>query len=82
MWWDNKWGKDKICGITYSRIRPGKTKSGIPYSVHLSCGHYFYTNALIEWTKKSPSCPICRQRFDIFEEVLGVKIEYAQLSSV
>lgn len=74
MWWKEKWGSDKICGITHSRIRPGKSKYGLPYSVKLSCGHYFYTNALIEWIKTDHStCPMCRKDINIYEEILGKK---------
>ena len=67
-WWDKKW--NKVCGITQSRIRPGKNKNGVPYVVHLSCGHPFYTNALLEWMKQHPTsnntpCPCCRKNFTL-----------------
>lgn len=67
-WW-SKWGKDKLCGITHSRIRPGKNVHGMTYVITLKCNHYFYRSALIEWTRKCDNnnltCPICRYKFDI-----------------
>ena len=67
-WWDKKWGKNKLCGITKSRLRAGKNKDGQLYVTWLSCGHGFYTSALLEWVKHciirtSPTCPICRKSF-------------------
>jgi hypothetical protein len=70
-WWNKKWGNDKLCAITYSRVRPGSNKNGVPYTTKLKCGHYFYTNALLEWVKQCgnsiSTCPNCRQPFDILE---------------
>ena len=64
--WYKKW-KDKICGITQTRLRPGKNKHGESYSIYLDCSHGFYRSVLIEWVKncpsKMPTCPICRQVF-------------------
>ena len=65
--WKNKW--NKTCGITRSRLRPGKNKYGISYSVFLNCNHGFYRNALIEWIKNCPSenptCPMCRKIIEV-----------------
>jgi hypothetical protein len=66
-WWSNKWGKDKICSITYTRLRPGKNKKGIYYTTRLKCNHLFCTYPLLEWVKKCPNedltCPVCRSPF-------------------
>ena len=63
--WDKKWGKDKICPITFSRLRSGKDKTGLPYTITLNCGHRFYRKALIAWIIKSNcNCPICRNPID------------------
>ena len=68
-WWDKKWGKDKICCITHSRLRPGKNNRGIPYTIVLDCGHGFYTSVLLEWVKKcnqwNTPCPYCRKIFTL-----------------
>ena len=60
--WEKNW-KDKTCGISYTRLRPGKNKFGLSYSVFLKCKHGFYRKVLIEWIKNCPSenltCPIC-----------------------
>lgn len=64
-WWNKKWNKSNICGITHTRLRPGKNKNGLPYTITLQCGHGFYINALLEWMKKCPNdiitCPLCRK---------------------
>lgn len=73
-WWDKKYGKNSICGITKTRLRPGKDKNGKSYTIKLPCKHYFYRKALIEWLFKSKSdlyddnkykttCPLCRKEF-------------------
>ena len=66
--WKNKW-KGKVCGITKCRLRPGKNKHGVSYSVFLDCKHGFYRTVLIEWIKNCPSehptCPICRNEFSV-----------------
>ena len=65
--WKQKWGKNKICNITHTRIRPGKNKQGQPHTVYLECKHGFYRKALAEWvkncTKLVPTCPVCRKQF-------------------
>ena len=71
MWYNKKWGKDKICGITFSRLRPGENYYGLNYTSQLSCGHFFYTKALIEWAKKNKTCPLCRKNFNVLEEIFG-----------
>jgi hypothetical protein len=68
-WWEKKWGKDKICGITLTRLRPGSDKFGIPYSIYLPCGHGFYTQALLEWVINKETCPMCRKNFKFLEVV-------------
>lgn len=61
--WSERWGKDKICPITQSRLRPGSSRDGIPYTIQLSCNHRFYRKALIHWmlTQKTATCPLCRE---------------------
>ncbi len=74
LFWSKKWGKEKICNITFSRLRPGKSKSGLPYCITLECSHSFYTNALLECINNCKSdvvtCPVCRRGFDIFQIIL------------
>lgn len=66
--WDKKWGKNAICPITQCRLRPGRNKKGIPYTIALPCKHRFYRSALTTWVEKlcrknqTPSCPLCRKR--------------------
>lgn len=66
--WHKKWGTDKVCGITHTRLRPGKNREGIPYTITLKCRHSFYRIVLTEWVKKcypvKPTCPNCRTEFD------------------
>ena len=70
-WWDKKWGRDKMCGITHNRLRSGTDKKGHPYVTWIGCGHGFNTNALIKWTMHCLSksdfatCPICRKKIII-----------------
>ena len=59
--WNKKWGKDKICPITQTRLRPGCDKNGNKYVIEISCGHRFYKKALINWLEYSYKCPICRK---------------------
>jgi hypothetical protein len=73
-WWSKRWGKDKLCGISHIRLRPGKNKYGTPYVVSLKCSHSFYTNPLCMWIKNclpdDPTCPLCRKSFvlkDLFQ---------------
>lgn len=72
IWWDKKWGKNKVCGITFSRLRPGKSNDGYSYVIYLKCNHGFYRKPLGEWVikcireyEKEPSCPICRKKFSV-----------------
>lgn len=65
--WDKKWGKDAICPITYTRLRPGTNKYGNTYTVELQCGHRFCRSAITNWIITSfdqslvqPKCPVCR----------------------
>lgn len=60
--WDKKWGKDSICGITLTRLRPGKDSEGRNHVYTISnCGHMFYRKALIEWiANDNETCPTCR----------------------
>ena len=70
-WWSKKWGCEKICGITHTRLRPGKNKKGIFHTTTLSCGHSFCTYPLLSWVNvcgiESTSCPICRQMFTLVQ---------------
>jgi hypothetical protein len=68
--WNKKWGKDQKCAITCSRLRPGKDRNGLSYTIELECGHRFWRKALVQWVITSyanttehahPSCPVCRQ---------------------
>jgi hypothetical protein len=63
-WWNNKYGKEAICGITHTRLRQGKNVNNLSYVVNLNCNHSFYRTALYEWSIKFPdslpTCPICR----------------------
>jgi len=68
-WWDSKWNKDNICGISHARLRPGKSQSGIPYTIQLKCNHRFYTSCLLHWMEINGdgevSCPCCRNPFTL-----------------
>ena len=65
MWWNKKYGKTKICGITMSRLRAGKDKQGLSYCVFLPCEHGFYRKAIAEWVSQDKNtCPMCRKQFD------------------
>jgi len=70
-WWAEKWGKDKICGITHTRLRPGKNKNGKSYVTRLKCDHSFYTKALEKWIEfcpvNPPTCPCCRNKISIWK---------------
>jgi hypothetical protein len=76
MWWNEKYGKNSICGITQCRIRPGKNKNGLDRCLKLECGHMFYRTALLKWSEKFiflnefPTCPICRKKF--YHSVLSI----------
>ena len=69
MWWNNKYGKNSFCGITKTRLRPGKDKDGISYICKLPCKHYFYRKAIQEWILhvENPTCPLCRKSFNIIK---------------
>lgn len=70
MWWNKKFGKDAICGITHLRLRQGKNKNGISKCVYLKCGHGFFRSALTKWVNHvffTPTCPMCRQEFNPLE---------------
>jgi hypothetical protein len=58
-----KYGKSEICGISHSRLRPGKDKDGNLYVIFLPCGHGFYRQPLQIWMQRSEICPICRHPF-------------------
>lgn len=69
-WWSKKWGNDKKCSISYTRLRPGKNNKGIYYTTTLKCNHSFCTFPLVKWIKncprpKEPTCPICREKFSL-----------------
>ncbi len=67
-WWNKKYGKNSICGITQSRLRPGKNYYGSSYVLKLPCKHTFYRSALQKWILTHPTvlptCPLCRKIFD------------------
>lgn len=77
-WWRKKWGSGHVCGITHSRLRPGKDKTGIPYVTRLKCDHAFYTKALKEWIRTCPTevvtCPCCRKVIDIDTPSINKKV--------
>ena len=56
-----KYGKNQLCGISHSRLRPGKDKYGNKYVIFLECKHGFYRKPLNMWIKHSNTCPICRK---------------------
>jgi len=68
-WWNKKWGKDQICSISHTRLRPGKDKNGIQKTTILNCKHRFRTDSLFIWYNTNNfinnnyiSCPICRAK--------------------
>jgi len=67
-WWNKKYGKDSICGITHTRLRPGKNRFGETYAVYLDCKHGFCRSAMKVWVLTNPTapgtCPLCRKEFD------------------
>lgn len=67
-WWNKKYGRESICGITRSRLRPGTNKHGQTYSVFLSCKHGYCRSALKQWVLtnpgRTPTCPLCRAEFN------------------
>ena len=65
-WWNKKYGKDSICAITQTRLRPGRNKYGQKRSIFLGCHHGFNRVALQDWIVSSiePTCPLCRKEFD------------------
>ena len=69
-YWKRVW-KDQECGITNTRLRPGKNKYGLSYSIFLNCKHGFYRKVLVEWVKncpkEEPTCPLCRRIFNPLE---------------
>jgi len=60
MTWKKKWGNNHLCPILQSRLRPGKDKNGVSYTVTLKCKHRFYRKALYKWYDTKPYCPVCR----------------------
>lgn len=70
-WWNTKWNNDNICGITHTRLRPGKNKNGLPYTIRLKCSHRFYMNPLLHWLERSSTCPCCRRSISL-QDLLDV----------
>lgn len=66
--WYKKWS-GQLCGITHSRLRPGKNKNGNPYCVFLDCKHGFYRSVITKWAnsclQSTPRCPVCRRKFKL-----------------
>ena len=60
MSWKTKWGKNAICPISQTRLRPGCNKDGFTHVIKIKCGHRFYRKALYKWYDTKPYCPICR----------------------
>ena len=60
-WWCKKWGKEILCPIAQTKLRPGKNKYNVPYTTTLKCGHRFNTNALLTWLDNNNTCPMCRK---------------------
>lgn len=60
--WNKKYGKNSICPITLTRLRPGKNKDGVPYIITSSCNHIFCRSAFINWLKNHDTCPVCRKK--------------------
>ena len=61
--WDKKYGRDAMCAITLTRLRPGKNKKGESYVIALTgCKHAFYRSAFEEWKRCHDTCPVCRAR--------------------
>jgi len=67
--WNKKWGKDAVCAITHVRLRPGKNRFGVPYTITLPCKHRYYRSALVQWVKSSPqqTCPMCRKKIYLID---------------
>jgi len=67
LWWNKRFGKVALCPISQCRLRPGKNKYGLSYTVKLKCKHSFYRSALFTWVLNSlvqpPLCPLCRREF-------------------
>lgn len=70
-WWDKKYGKNSVCGITHVRLRPGKNKFDQPYVHKLKeCKHMFYRSALQNWiiecfkSGRDCKCPLCRKNIN------------------
>ena len=61
-YWDKKYGKNSICSITLTRLRPGKNKNGESYIIKSKCNHIFYSSALKEWMSNHDTCPVCRRK--------------------
>jgi hypothetical protein len=65
--WDKRYGKDALCPITHTRLRPGINKHGLPYIITIDCNHSFYRQALLEWYKTKDTCPVCRKTIQILK---------------
>ena len=63
--WNKKFGKNAICPITLTRLRSGKNKNGIPYTITSSCNHTFYRSAFLNWLQNHNTCPVCRKNIII-----------------
>ena len=59
--WNKKYGKNSICAITHTRLRPGRNKQGQTYVLKVKCGHIFYRSAINIWLENHDTCPCCRQ---------------------
>ena len=51
------------CPISFEDFIPGENITRIK-----SCGHYFKTNGLMDWFRRSSQCPVCR--FDLRDHIV------------
>lgn len=54
---------DTVCGVCQDDI----SSYDIDKLLKLPCGHIYDKECILEWFKKSCSCPICRKEFDSIE---------------
>jgi len=81
-WWEKKWGKDQICGISYNRLKCGTNKNGVLLSTTLKCNHRFCTEPLLKWFSINNSCPICRENIKLEDILMFHYEEYLKKNKV
>jgi len=68
LWWNKKYGREALCAITKTRLRPGKNKKGLSYAIYLPCQHGFCRSALVKWVLQNKNtCPLCRAEFQEYK---------------